>query len=494
MEPQRNLKRPRLPSERSSTSHAFPLNDLPDKSGQGNPDAYDRALRFLYDRIDYERMSTSNAVRYRFRLQRMIDLLTGLGLQQFLYRPDAAPEKLLVHVAGTKGKGSVATMVAAMLSASGLKTGLYTSPHLHRLEERFRVDGKPCSHAELIGLVDQLRAMTGEDKGETGRPSFFEMTTAMALLHFERTSCEAIVLEVGLGGRLDSTNVCSPSLSVITSIGLDHQHVLGDTLVQIAREKAGIIKQHVPVISGVADADAADVIRSQAGQHQCEMFQLGIDFDFDHQPAERWGSKVLYRGLRSPLTQRLQVDLPLEGAHQARNATLAIAVTDLLRERGTGITRDAVHSGLASLSCEGRIERFDLPGDVLGIVDSAHNEDSINALCDCLQTRSSNRKVCVVFGTSLDKSAEPMLNSLAKVADRILLTRFHGNPRFRDPHELEPLLPAAMREREIVIEDPIEACQRGQQLASPGGTLVICGSFFLAAETRSWMRQQAETI
>ena len=468
------------------------MNDLPANSGHANPDAYDRALRFLYDRIDYERMATSKAVRYRFRLQRMIDLLSGLGLQHFLYRPDTAPKKLLVHVAGTKGKGSVATMVAAMLSASGLKTGLYTSPHLHRLEERFRVDGEPCSEIELIGLVDQLRGMLNADSGDAGSPSFFEMTTAMALLHFERTSCDAIVLEVGLGGRLDSTNVCSPTLSVVTSIGLDHQHVLGDNLVQIAREKAGIIKQHVPVISGVADADAVDVIRGQARQHQCEMFQLGIDFDFDHQPDERWGSKVLYRGLRSPLTQRLQVDLPLEGAHQARNATIAIAVTDLLRERGTEITHDAVRSGLASLSCEGRIERFDLPGEVLGIVDAAHNEDSINALCHCLHMRSSDRKVCVVFGTSLDKSAEPMLASLAKVADRILLTRFHGNPRFRDPHELEPLLPAALREQGIVIEDPIEACQRGQQLASPGGTLVVCGSFFLAAETRFWMREQAE--
>ncbi|MGI9470076.1 MAG: bifunctional folylpolyglutamate synthase/dihydrofolate synthase [Rubripirellula sp.] len=467
------------------------MNDSPVNQRSTPPRSYDEALRFLYDRIDYERMASANAARYPFRLQRMVDLLDDLDLQSFLYQAGSKPTVPLIHVAGTKGKGSVATMVAEVLTACGFRTGLYTSPHLHRLEERFRINGEPCSPDQMIDLVDRLRSLANDRSRVSGSPSFFEMTTAMALLHFQQQACEAVVLEVGLGGRLDSTNVCSPSLSVVTSIGLDHQHVLGDNLVQIAREKSGIIKTDVPVISGVADPAAASVVRAEAEKHECEFFELGIDFDFDCRPAQRWGSTIDYQAKRSPLTPSVQISLPLEGEHQARNASLAIAATDVLRDQGFDLPFDGIERGFSQLHCDGRIERFDLPGDVLGVLDAAHNADSIDALCACLQQRSSGRKISVVFGTSVDKTAEPMLQSLARIADRLLLTRFHGNPRFRDPQELLPLLPAVVAKQTPIIDDPIEACREGLRAAGAGGTLVVCGSFFLAAETRSWMLEQA---
>ena len=176
----------------------------------------------------------------------MSELLSDLGLGRFLHSSHPVPPVPLIHIAGTKGKGSVAAMAASILTASGLRTGLYTSPHLHRLEERFRVDGQICSPKQLVPLVERLRQTvdppsSNDPSSGEGNASFFELTTALALLHFEREKCEAIVLEVGLGGRLDSTNVCAPSVSVVTSIGLDHQHVLGEDVVQIAAEKAGII-------------------------------------------------------------------------------------------------------------------------------------------------------------------------------------------------------------------------------------------------------------
>jgi dihydrofolate synthase/folylpolyglutamate synthase len=181
----------------------------------------------------------------------------------------------------------------------------------------------------------------------------------------------------------------------------------------------------------------------------------------------------------------------MEGEHQARNAALAIAVIDLLRDQGLDIPAEATSAALGQLQCAGRIERFVLPKDVIVIIDAAHNQDSIAALCDCLRRRSEGRRISVVFGTSADKSAGPMLESLAAVTDEFVLTRFFGNPRFQAPEQLRPLVPPSHAEQTTLIEDPIKACQSALETVSPGGTLVACGSFFLAAETRQWAEAQA---
>jgi|TARA_B110000495_G_C22994260_1_gene585872 dihydrofolate synthase/folylpolyglutamate synthase len=472
----------------SSPRLPVPLND---STIQPQGDAYESALGFLYRQINYEKMTGLTANCYRFRLRRMSELLSDLGLGRFLHSSHPVPPVPLIHIAGTKGKGSVAAMAASILTASGLRTGLYTSPHLHRLEERFRVDGQICSPKQLVPLVERLRQTvdppsSNDPSSGEGNASFFELTTALALLHFEREKCEAIVLEVGLGGRLDSTNVCAPSVSVVTSIGLDHQHVLGEDVVQIAAEKAGIIKSGVPVVSGVVDPDAQRVVRSTAAEQQSAFFQLGSDFEVTSTAGASWGSRIDYTGLGNP-GRRIQAVLPLEGKHQSRNAAIAIATLEALDQQKVVVPDSAIVEGLAGLKCPGRVERFDLPDGVLAVVDVAHNEDSITALCDCLRNRFSERSIAVVFGTSVDKSAEPMLERLSEIADELVLTRFHDNSRFVDPSDLLPLLRPGWSGQAQIIAQPIDACRAALEKVSPGGILVICGSFFLAAETRRWV-------
>ncbi len=467
--------------------------DQPAEPFAGETEEYRRAMRYLYDRIDYERLAARATTRYPFRLQRVTELLGELGLQPYLAAETDRPKVPLVHIAGTKGKGSVAAMVAASLTACGLRTGLYTSPHLHRLEERFRIDGQSCQPAELVSLVTRVEEAAQEVERVSGPASFFELTTALALLHFDRSDCDALVIEVGLGGRLDSTNVVAPSVSVVTSIGLDHQHVLGHDLPSIAYEKAGIIKPGIPVVSGVADQSAVEVIETKARENDAPLFAIGRDFDFRCKPLSGWGSHVTFQGQTPPLSPRIEVRLEMEGQHQARNAAIALASLELLRDRQSAsdqpidVSPDKTASAFTSLQCEARVERLKLKDDVTAIVDASHNEESIAALCDCIRDRSDGRNVTVVFGTSIDKPAKAMLGQLATVADQLILTRYHGNPRFMPPDQLHDSFNAGSDVSSIVIEDPLEACRRGLQLASPGGLLVVCGSFFLAAETRLWL-------
>ncbi len=482
---------------------------------QTEPSAYGDALAFLYDRVDYERMA-SGVSRYPFGLQRMRTLLCRLGLKKYLYDSGERGGGPVVHIAGTKGKGSTASMVSAGLTAAGLRTGLYTSPHLHDLGERFRVDGACCSETDVIGLVDRIRPVVAEMAGDdAGSPSFFELTTAMSLVHFDNHQCDVIVLEVGLGGRLDSTNVCASHVTAITSIGLDHQHVLGDTIEQIAAEKAGIIKRHVPVVSGVTEPASADVIERVARQHHAPLLRIGHEFSVQFTADKNWGSRLNYRApalwpvdaplptdaplpmepssapSAPPLQDRQQVDLALEGEHQAGNAAVAIACIDLLRSQGVAVPPAAVADGLRQLRCIGRVERFRLPDDKIAIVDAAHNDDSIAALCDCLRRRYRDRPIAVVFGTSCDKVARPMLEALSEVASTMVLTQFQGNPRYQPTEVLMTCVPPSMLPSVRVIGNPIDAIRDGLEKTPVGGVLVVCGSFFLVAETRGYLAELA---
>ena len=484
----------------AASTHEFAVTE-----SSPQDDAYQRALGFLYDRINYERMASGTA-RYSFRLHRTYELLRRLGLEDYLQEETAVgdqppsktktPRVPIVHVAGTKGKGSTCTMVAAALTASGLRTGLYTSPHLHQLEERFRVDGEPCDPASFTALIDRIAPVVEElTDSDFGSPSFFELTTAIALLHFDTSACDVIVLEVGLGGRLDSTNVCAPSVTAVTSIGLDHTHVLGDTLAEIAGEKAGIIKPSVPVICGVRDGgvgkdDAAGVIKQRAESQSSPLLWLGRDFDFSVKPNPGWGSHVGFQGWEQSLLSDFAFDLSLDGAHQAHNASLAIAILSVLKGQGVDVDFDRVREAFMTIRSSGRIERFLLPQDVTVIVDAAHNLDSVIALCDCLQQRFADGPLTVVFGTSRDKSADEMLCLLAGVADTLVLTRFQGNPRYTPTAELAKLAETLPVDRVDVVENPVDACRRGIESVTPGGTMVVCGSFFLAAETRQWVAEQ----
>ncbi|TWU40672.1 Folylpolyglutamate synthase [Novipirellula artificiosorum] len=458
-------------------------------------------MRFLYDRINYEG-APSQGANYPFRLRRMRDLIRRLGLEAYLASDSSSstpPPKPLVHIAGTKGKGSTASMVAAMLSAAGYRTGLYTSPHLTALEERFRIDSLPCRQVDLVQLVDRIRSVaTAMDCDSELAPTFFELTTAIAVLHFHLQSCDAIVLETGLGGRLDSTNVFASSVTAITSIGLDHQHVLGNTIAEIASEKAGIMKPSVPVVSAVSRPEAVQTVHRKAAGMDLPLFQYGRDFDCDATPRPDWGSQFQYRGRTPPLRPNHQAPLALEGDHQANNAAVAVAIVDLLNAQGLPVSNDAVSRGLGNLTCEARIERFTLRQDVVAILDAAHNPDSIDALVQTLKPRLATRPITVVFATSRDKDAQTMLDWLSPLATHLILTRYVGNPRYREPSKLRAMVDESRigksgLESITVLEDPIEACEVGLAKATPGGAVVICGSFFLAAETRSWLQGKSKS-
>ena len=336
--------------------------------------ARDIAVDYLMGRIDWEKAKSIPYAERTFRLDRMRRLLALLG--------DPQDSLKIVHVAGTKGKGSTTAMLASIFHAAGLKTGAFTSPHLERIEERFAVNGQSCSGETFATLIEQVRpAVEVVDREMPGDgPTYFEIATAVALLCFERAKVDIAVLEVGLGGRLDSTNVCRPEVSVITSISLDHTQQLGSTLAEIAAEKAGIIKPEVPVISGVLAPEAQAVIRRTCRERGSTLLQLGSDFHAtpvsgEACPCESFNYHDADHDYR-------QVQLAMLGMHQIQNAALAIATAHQLCRQGWAIDEQALRQGLATARCPARVELFDRTSqdEPSIVIDAAHNGASIESL------------------------------------------------------------------------------------------------------------------
>lgn len=473
--------------------------------------SYDDALRYLYDRIDYER-ARDRSTRHEFRLQRSVELFERLGLGDYLHRDDSdaglasrgrktasghatppvpLPPVPLIHLAGTKGKGSTAAMVSSILAAAGIRVGCYTSPHLTDLEERFRISGVPCESEELIELVEAVRHVV-DRIDEDSTVSFFELTTALAMLHFKRQECEAIVLEVGLGGRLDSTNVCASSVAAVTSIGLDHQRILGKTRPEIAAEKAGIIKSPAPVVSGVEDVASIAVIKDAADRAGAPFYQSGAAYRIEMLEALPHGSRFRFRAETDALcgdhaARELDVRIGLEGAHQVRNAAVAIAATRLVRN-ALPIDDSAILEGLSRVSCPGRVERFRLGDGREAIVDTAHNEDSIEALCQTLRASVSNgvlrNPVVILFASSRDKEVGSMAKPLSLLADEVICTQFSDPPRYFPAATIAESFGDAGAIRLFTEPNARTALKLGLDRIADGGTLVICGSFFIAGELR----------
>ncbi len=504
------------------------------------------ALRFLASRIDYERGQSMPSSEAALKLDRMRELLRRLG------NPQA--DLPIVHVAGTKGKGSTSAMIAAVLSAAGYRTGLFTSPHLDRVEERIVIDSGPCSAEDLAGLVESVRpAIEGLDR-EAARqnpaehgPTYFEILTAMALLHFAGRQVDAAVLEVGLGGRLDSTNVCTPLASVITSISFDHTQQLGGSLAAIAAEKAGIIKPGVPVISGVTGPEPREVVRRIAAERGCRLVELGVDFDFEYRPprhlerapspatfdfrclASAIGSQETknnsrgltapggaagesatpestFRGLLAPGYLFEKLAIALLGRHQAANAAIVLAVMEELRRAGWTIPKAAIRRGLAEVAWPARVEVVARRPCV--VLDAAHNAASIGALVEVLDDSFSARRRLLVFATTQGKDVPGMLQRLLGRFDQVILTRYLENPRGIPPEELQALAaacwggsptaaPAAVSPLPLgegqgvraapgveIAATPAEAWDTIHRLAQPDNLVCITGSFFLAAEMR----------
>jgi dihydrofolate synthase/folylpolyglutamate synthase len=490
-------------------------------------------------RIDYERMRTMPYDPGLLGLARIQRLLDRLGNPQQGLR--------IIHVAGTKGKGSTAAMIAAILTAAGYRTGLFSSPHLDRIEQRMAINGQACPPEEFVKLVGLVRpaveALDREAAADAQHglgPTYFEITTAMALMYFARAKAHAAVLEVGLGGRLDATNVCRPLVSVITSISFDHTRQLGNTLAAIAAEKAGIVKPGVPVVSGVVAEEPRAVIRQACRQHGCRLLEQGVDFDFDYQPPRHLEQaatqgRLTFRGLRGdcpnfrlsengtgyPLGAFGYRDLALSlvGRHQAANATLALAVVGQLQQgdcpdfrlsengtvpfagafagakanSGTESTRgpqqgiwqipdEAVRRGLAEVVWPARIEVVARRPAV--VLDVAHNVASVEALAEVLLESFCVRRRLLVFATTAEKDHRGMLRRLLPLFDEVLLTRYLSNPRAVPAEELAAVAAELTGRSFPVFPEPAAAWAAVRRMAGPEDLICITGSFFIAAEIK----------
>jgi len=454
--------------------------EVPVASPSATDDArYQRALNEIYGRLNFERTPDAAKTLEDFHLHQMSELLAELGNPQV-----SIPT---VHIAGSKGKGSTATMVARIAEAAGYRVGLYTSPHVERFEERFTVGGLPPTPRQVADLYDRLKVAVEslQKRSPQFSATFFELATAMGWLLFSTEKVDLAVMEVGLGGRLDCTNICNPWVTLITSISRDHTRLLGNTLPLIAREKAGIIKPGIPVITNVEDPDAALVTEEIAHEHNAPQYRLGLEIRHTPHsgqaltPFEPACFSFDYQGLGVDLND---VSLGMPGEHQTRNAALAVSAAILLRDRGFQLTDDSIRDGLKNAVCPLRVE---ITGRApLTIVDAAHNPASIAALCETLKSVSARRRIAI-FASSKDKEANELLSILNQSMDEIWVTRFSNNPRSIDLEEIEKIAHSVVTKPWRVFNTLKHALEESRRVVQPDDLLCITGSFFLAAEAKS---------
>ncbi|MCU0719112.1 MAG: bifunctional folylpolyglutamate synthase/dihydrofolate synthase [Pirellula sp.] len=450
---------------------------------------YADAVRFLLDRVNYEKTTNQPYNQRTYRLARMERLLDLLGNPQ-----NSAP---IVHVAGSKGKGSTSWLIAESARAAGYQVGLYTSPHLVHLEERFVVNGTTISPKALCNAVEAVRAAANpENFVDSESPTFFELTTAMAWLIFREAKTDLNVIEVGLGGRLDSTNVCKSLISVITSISFDHQAQLGRTISEIATEKAGIIKPNQHTIAGARHPDARQVIRSTSLERQSHLWELGRDFDCVSIPpsdsptpnhsyeSPSWGMEFLSLFNTEGIVPMSNIPIGMPGRHQSDNGAIAIATCQKLNELGWSIPETAIREALRKTQVPCRIQKVRSSPNL--ILDTAHNVASISSLTSTLQETYGSRRKCYVFSCSKDKEYEAMLELLMGSGDQIVLTQYTTNPRFV-PLELLESVSQSMKHRFPNVDvfsasSPDEALNYAVKTSNPNDLIICTGSFFLAAE------------
>jgi dihydrofolate synthase / folylpolyglutamate synthase len=380
-----------------------------------------------------------------------------------------------VQVGGTNGKGSVSAMIAECLSRAGYRTGLFTSPHLHRYVERVRIDGRALSEREATGRIEELLACF--ERPGAPETTFFELTTLLALETFRARACDIAVLEVGLGGRLDATTAVTPLVSVITGVALDHTQILGRTVTAIAREKAGIIKPGVPVVVGARDPAARAVIARRVRTTGTRA--LLVDRDFAVVEANRPGRFGVQVGAHLFSDLRL----PLEGEHQRHNAACALAALVQLRAAGFDLPDRTLRRGLARTRWPARLER--VPGRPSFVFDAAHNLQGCQALARYLTEgagaaaprRQPGRRV-LIFGAMADKAYGKMLALLAPIMDRV----FFCAPPLRRAASAAQM---GKHVRGTPTRDVADALARARRAACPGGEVVVCGSLFLVAEARA---------
>lgn len=440
-----------------------------------------QTLDYLYSFVDY---SLTRQLRYspdKFNLDRMRDLMQLMGNPHQAYP--------VVHIAGTKGKGSTAAMIASILSAAGYKTGFYTSPHLQDFTERIQVAGAPITHERLIELVEKLKPIIARVPEITT----FEITTALAFQEFQDSQVEVAVIEVGLGGRLDATNVVDPLVSVITSLSFDHMNVLGDSITQIAVEKGGIIKQGKPVVLSPQWKEAREVIERIAAERHAPLTVIGQDYFYgehsrslDGQTFFLWSnqeqelvSEYISSGGRTDWEPE-HFSIPLLGMHQVENAATAFATIHVLRQNGFRINRDAITTGFREVNWPGRFEI--LKRNPLIIIDSAHNQDSALRLRLAMDDYLNGKPIILLFGSSEDKDVRGMFSHLLPRVRTLVATR-STHPRAMEP-ELLVELANQFGKHAVETQSVEEGLAEAIRLAGRDSAIMVTGSIFVAAAVR----------
>ncbi len=442
------------------------------------------AQKYLLDRVDVERISPSRLQHDTLKLDRMVALM---GL---LDDPHRAVRT--VHVAGTKGKGSTCEMAGACLEACGYTVGTYTSPHLLDMRERIRIDRRPISEEDFVRVCQRVADAAANLDPSAGEPTFFELVTAMAFVHFAEEAVDIGVIEVGLGGRLDSTNVVLPEVAAITNISMDHMHILGSTIEKIAREKAGIFKPGVPAITVRQPAAAAEVLRSTAAEVGAPFEVVGEEIDISmHFEATSSIGPHHRVSLSSPRNEFDHLPVPLRGEHQAWNCVLALAILDKLCERGFKTPASKVTRGLASVKMPGRLE---VVGQTPRIVlDGAHNAESMKCLMKAIASHIPGESMVVVFGCAADKDIDGMLREVGTAADKVILTRVSGNARAADPKDLARRLTETGKM--IQVADNVgQALVLARKSVRPEDLICVTGSLHLVGEAKRVMATPAVAI
>jgi dihydrofolate synthase / folylpolyglutamate synthase len=432
---------------------------------------YRDAISYVIERSGYDKGFVANPFDAE-----SVGLRRTEALLQMLDFPDTRYPT--IHIAGSKGKGSTAAMLDSVLRAAGYRVGLYTTPHLHTFRERIQINGSPISEAmfgELTAEIIPLNQRLADEHPEWGEATAFEVSTALAFLAFARAPVDVGVIEVGLGGRLDATNVIKPLLSVISSISLDHTSILGDTLAEIASEKGGIIKAGRPVISARQQLEAAETLQRIADERGSELVLGGRE----------WMSTGTTRDftVSGPDGQIDGLLCGLAGQHQVQNAGLAVTALQALGQRGFRLPEEAIRSGIASVWWPGRFEIANQ--SPLIIVDGAHNVDSCERLVDALAEEYPGHRVSLVVGIARDKDVEGMLRVLAQASSRIIVTASRS-PRATDPASLVELVKALAPSVDASAADSVRDALAGLMAAPVQDKHVICvtGSLYAVGEAR----------
>jgi dihydrofolate synthase / folylpolyglutamate synthase len=434
---------------------------------------YKQAIDYLVSKTDYEK---EKHVRYNvttYNLDRMRKLLSLVG--------DPHENLATVHIAGTKGKGSTATMLARMLEANDYSVGLYTSPHVLTLHERIAVNGQMVTEEQMLDLLNRMHGPI-EKIAKTDPPSFFEIMTAMAFMHFADVKTDIAIIETGLGGRLDSTNVITPKLVGITSLSMDHMRQLGNTLEAITKEKAGIFKQGVPIVTVKQEPEAMKILKTEADALNATLCVAGKDIDFsyrfensrEHGPHNRIC-------LTTPTSKFEHLRVPLHGKHQAVNCALALGLLDKLKACGYKIDNEKTAAGLAKVNLSGRMELVCQNPNI--IIDAAHNAASIKALIHAIGQNIPYDSMVVIFGCNNDKDIKGMLQNLQYGADKVIFTR-SCSAKAVSPQDLGEMYNEICGKMYQTAPSLADALRLAQSAVGSDDLICITGSFYLIGQAK----------